>query len=319
MSSDARFGFWWPLIVVVVVAAITPWFGPEIVWPSALSDPGEYNIFVQFRLSRMALGLLAGASLSVAGCLFQAVLRNPLASPYTLGVSSGASLGAVIAIVYDLAWVWSGSVLGALAALVVIAGALTRQRQMTATSLILAGVSVNSVCLALIILLQSTAGFSKSFAVTTWLIGAVESLSPSALMSYACVSLPLAAWIIWKAPDWDLLSLGEAWAAARGVRVRRLLWQACLVGSLLTAVTVSLTGPIGFIGLMVPHVVRRFSGAGHRRLLPASFFYGATFLVICDAAARTLLRPAEIPVGVITALIGGPGLIWILQTAKTDH
>jgi iron complex transport system permease protein len=94
MSSDVRFAFGWPLIAVIVVAAITPWFGTEIVWPSALSDSGEYNIFVQFRLSRMALGLLAGASLSVAGCLFQAVLRNPLASPYTLGVSSGASLGA---------------------------------------------------------------------------------------------------------------------------------------------------------------------------------------------------------------------------------
>lgn len=318
MSSDARFAIVWPLIALILVATITPWFGTEIVSPSSLTDAGEYNIFVQFRLSRMGLGMLAGASLSVAGCLFQAVLRNPLASPYTLGVSSGASLGAVIAIVFDLAWVWSGSVLGAFVALAIIAGAVVRQRRMTATSLILAGVSVNSVCLALIILLQSMAGFSKSFAVTTWLIGALDALSPTALLAYAVVCLPLSAWVIRKAPDWDLLSLGEAWAAARGVRVRRLLWQACLVGSLLTAVTVSLTGPIGFIGLMVPHVVRRFAGAGHRRLLPASFFYGATFLVICDAAARTLLRPAEIPVGVITALIGGPGLIWILQSAKTD-
>jgi iron complex transport system permease protein len=319
MSSDARFAFVWPPIVLILVAAATPWFGAEIVSPASLTDASEYDIFVQFRLSRMALGALAGAALSIAGCLFQAVLRNPLASPYTLGVSSGASLGAVIAIVFDFAWVWSGSVVGALVALIIIAGAVARQRTMTATSLILAGVSVNSVCLALIILLQSMAGFSKSFAVTTWLIGALDALSPTALLAYACVSLPLAAWIIRKAPDWDLLSLGEAWAAARGVRVRRLLWQACLVGSLLTAVTVSLTGPIGFIGLMVPHMVRRFSGAGHRRLLPASFFYGATFLVICDAAARTLLRPTEIPVGVITALIGGPGLIWILQTARTDH
>ena len=286
--------------------------------PASLRDPGELDIFVRFRLTRTLLGLLAGASFSVAGCLFQAILRNPLAEPYTLGVSTGAALGAVIAIFLDLAWVWTGSVTGSLLALALIGSIFLGGRRVTTTGLILAGVSVNSVCAAVIILLQSSAGFSKSFAVTTWLIGALDAFTPAALGIYAAVALPICGWVIWKAPDWDLLSMGEAWAAGRGVPVRSLMWQACLAGSLLTAATVSLTGPIGFVGLMVPHIVRRYSGASHRRLLPASFLVGGAFLILCDALARTVLRPAEIPVGVITAILGGPGLIWILRSARSE-
>lgn len=306
-------------MTMLAVIATTPWFGAEIVSPSALSDAGEWDIFVRFRLSRTALGLLAGASLSVAGCLFQAVLRNPLASPYTLGVSAGAALGATAAIFLDLAWIWTGSVLGALGALALMASIFVRERRLTATGLILAGVSINSVCSSIIILLQSAAGFSKSFAVTTWLVGALDAVTPGPLAVYAVATLILSAWVIAKAGDWDLLSLGEAWAAGRGVPVRTALWQACLAGSLLTAATVSLTGPIGFVGLMTPHIVRRYSGASHRRLLPASFFFGAAFLVTSDTVARTILRPTEIPVGVLTALIGGPGLIWILRTARSGE
>lgn len=306
-------------MTMLAVIATTPWFGAEIVSPSALSDAGEWDIFVRFRLSRTALGLLAGASLSVAGCLFQAVLRNPLASPYTLGVSAGAALGATAAIFLDLAWIWTGSVLGALGALALMASIFVRERRLTATGLILAGVSINSVCSSIIILLQSAAGFSKSFAVTTWLVGALDAVTPGPLAAYAVVTLILSAWVVAKAGDWDLLSLGEAWAAGRGVPVRTALWQACLAGSLLTAATVSLTGPIGFVGLMAPHIVRRYSGASHRRLLPASFFFGAAFLVVSDTVARTILRPTEIPVGVLTALIGGPGLIWILRTARSGE
>lgn len=317
MRSDWRFGFGWPLAALLTAIALTPWFGAEITTPAALADPSEWDIFVRFRISRTLLGLLAGASFSVAGCLFQAVLRNPLASPYTLGVSSAAALGASAAIVFDLAFVRTGALAGAMLALALISGIGLRGRSLTPTSLILAGVAVNSVCTALIVLLQSTAGISKSFSVTTWLIGTLDALPFDALAVYALISLPLAAWVIWKAPDWDLLSMGEAWAAGRGVRVRTLLWQASVVGSILTAVTVSLTGPIGFIGLMIPHIVRQFSGAAHRRLLPSCFFLGGAFLILCDATARTAVRPAEIPVGVITALIGGPGLIWILRTARS--
>jgi iron complex transport system permease protein len=318
MKSEWLFAFGWPLGAMLAAVAITPWFGAEIVSPASLREPGEFDIFLRFRVARTLLGLLAGASLSVAGCLFQALLRNPLASPYTLGVSTGAALGAVLCIVFNIAWVWTGAVTGAMLALALIASVFLGRRGISATGLILAGVSVNSVCSALIILLQSAAGFAKSFTVTTWLIGALDAFTPQSLAIYAAACLPLAAWVILKSPDWDLLSMGEAWAAGRGVPVRSLLWQACVAGSLLTAATVALTGPIGFVGLMVPHIVRRFAGASHRRLMPACFFTGAAFLITCDAAARTLLRPAEIPVGVLTALLGGPGLIWILRTGRSD-
>jgi iron complex transport system permease protein len=295
---------------------LSPWFGAEIISPAALTDPGEWQIFLQFRVTRVLLGLLAGAALAIAGCLFQAVLRNPLASPYTLGVSSGAALGAVIAITLNLAWVWTGSALGAGLALFIILRIGITQRRLSAYALILAGVSVNSVCSAFIILLQSAAGFSKSFAVTTWLIGAIEAPAPWALAAYAAVCLPLMGWVLWRATDWDLLSMGEAWAAGRGAPVHSLLWQASLVGSLLTAATVSLTGPIGFVGLMVPHVVRQFAGASHQRLLPLSFLLGGALMVACDAIARTVIRPSEMPVGAVTAIVGGPGLIWILRTTR---
>ncbi len=318
MKSEWRFALGWPLFSLLAAVAIGPWLGSEIVLPDSLRDPGELDIFLRFRLTRTLLGLLAGASFSIAGCLFQAIVRNPLACPYTLGVSTGAALGAVIAIFLDLAWVWTGSVTGSLLVLALIACIFLGGRGITTTGLILAGVSVNSVCAAMIILLQSSAGFSKSFAVTTWLIGALDAFPPAAMAVYAAVALPICGWVIWKAPDWDLLSMGEAWAAGRGVPVRTLMWQACLAGSLLTAATVSLTGPIGFVGLMVPHIVRRYSGASHRRLLPANFLFGGAFLILCDAVARTVLRPAEIPVGVITAILGGPGLIWILRSARSE-
>lgn len=315
MRSDHR---WWPPLLMLAVVVLTPWLGSEIVSPSALADSTELSIFLNFRVPRLLLGLLAGSALSIAGCLFQAVLRNPLADPYTLGVSSGAALGAVIVIFLDIAWIWTGSTLGALAALGLIASMFIRQRRISATGLVLAGVSVNSVCAAFIILLQSVSGFAKSFSVTTWLVGSVDALSFSSLAYYAAVVVPLMLWIVWKSPDWDLLSMGDAWAAGRGVPVRTLLVQACLAGSILTAATVSLTGPIGFVGLIVPHLVRHRTGASHRMLLPAVLFCGAAFLATCDAIARTVLRPAEIPVGVITALIGGPGLIWILRSERSQ-
>lgn len=315
MKSDARAALLLPALLLLAAILGTPWFGAEIIGPGALRDPAEYNIFVTFRVPRLLLGLLAGAALSVSGCLFQAVLRNPLASEYTLGISSGAALGAVIAIFADFTWIWAGSLLGALGALVLMASVFLRQRRVSATGLVLAGVSINSVASSIIILLQSLSGFQRSFSVTTWLVGAVDSVEGGTIALYAAVVLPVIAWVIWKAPDWDILSMGEAWAAGRGLNVRRAMWQACLAGSLLTAATVTLTGPIGFVGLMAPHIVRRFSGGSHKSLLPATFLFGAAFLAVCDAIARTVFRPGEIPAGVVTALIGGPGLIWILRSS----
>jgi iron complex transport system permease protein len=300
----------------LVSILLTPWIGPGALSPARVfaGDPLDRQIFVEFRLSRTLLACLAGGALSLAGCLFQAMLRNSLATPYTLGVSSGAALGAVLLIVAGSEHLWLGAIAGALLALAAVLGFAWNQRSLSAHGLILAGVAINSVCSALIMLIHNFAGFSQAFSIVVWLTGAVDGVRYYRLALLALAIAPVAALIVWQAPAWNLLALGEDWAAARGVHVRRLMLAGYLGGSLLAAATVSFTGPIGFVGLLVPHIVRRLAGPDHRVLMPCSLLCGAGFLAICDAVGRTILTPADVPVGVITALLGGPGLIWILRS-----
>ena len=245
--------------------------------------------------------------------MFQALLRNSLATPYTLGVSSGAALGAVLAITFRLPWVWLAALGGGILVLFLVLRLSRAGGTLPAHALILAGVSVSSVCGALITVMHSYAGFSQAFSITSWLVGGVEALPYSTLGLFAAAVLPAWAAIIYSAPAWNLIAFGEAWAEARGLAVERATLLGYLSGSWLAALTVSLTGPIGFVGLLVPHLIRGFSGPDHRTLLPASALFGAAFLGICDALGRSLFAPSDVPAGVITAVIGGPGLIWILH------
>ncbi len=301
---------------VILTFTITPWIGPGALDPAKVlaGDPLDRQIFIQFRLSRTLLAMTAGGCLSLAGCLFQAMLRNSLATPYTLGVSSGAALGAVVFICVGMPAIWLGAVLGAALVLLIVLGFALQQKQLSAHALILAGVSINSVCSALIMLLHSFAGFTQSFSITSWLIGGVDTIPFAPLALFAAFVIPVCAFVIWQAPAWNLLAVGEYWAAARGASVRRLMFGGYVAGSLLAAVTVSLTGPIGFVGLLVPHLVRQLTGADHRILLPCSLLFGASFLAVCDAFGRSILAPADLPVGVITALLGGPGLVWMIRS-----
>jgi iron complex transport system permease protein len=294
---------------------LTPWLGPESLNGAALwrGDAGEWNLFVQLRVSRTILAVLAGGSLAAAGTVFQALLRNSLATPYTLGVSSGAALGAVAAICFRVPWVSASALAGGLLVLLLVLRLTGRGTPLSAHALILAGVSVTSVCSALITVLHSYAGFSQSFSITSWLIGAIEAVSYPTLALFALLAVPIWVLLTWHAPAWNLLSFGESWAEARGLPVRRFSLMGYLAGSWLAALTVSITGPIGFIGLLVPHFVREAGAPDHRTLIPASILFGAAFLAACDALGRTILAPADVPAGVITALIGGPGLVWILS------
>ncbi len=299
----------------IFAAVASPLFGPEPLRFDALraGERAEWDILLQFRVSRTLLAWLAGGSLALAGAVFQALLRNSLATPYTLGVSSGAALGAVMAICWDLPFLWLASTGGALVTLSAVLGLASRSRTLSPHALILAGVSVASICSALITVLHSFAGFSKSFSITSWLIGGVEAMSFRTVLLYALAVAPVWAILVWQAPAWNLLAFGDVWAGTRGVPVRKLTLWGYLAGSWLAALTVSLTGPIGFIGLLIPHLIRETAGADHRTLLPASVLFGAAFLTLCDAFGRTVLAPADLPAGVVTALLGGPGLIWILH------
>jgi iron complex transport system permease protein len=212
--------------------------------------------------------------------------------------------------------VWLAAFSGAALTLLLVLGVASEGRRMSSFTLLLAGVTINSMCLAMILFLHNLASFQQSFSISRWLMGGIDSIDYATVGWLSAVSLPAAAVIVWNARQWNLLAVGEEWAAARGVNTSRLMLTGYLTGSLLTGAVTALTGPIGFVGLIVPHALRLRLGADHRVLLPCSFFVGAAFLAVCDARARTVIAPAEIPVGVITALCGGPFFIWLLRTRK---
>jgi iron complex transport system permease protein len=308
-------------VAFLLAAVLLPLAGPAPldlarVW---VGEEPDRSILVHLRVPRTLLGLFGGAALALAGSLFQSMLRDPLATPYTLGVSTGASLGAVLAIasgahvVAGVPGVWAGALAGAAVVLLLVVLAATRQRQLSVVGLLLAGVATNSVCSALILLVHGLAGMSDSFAISRWLIGSLDAVEYPALLTYVVVVSALAGLIVRQARHWNLLAVGEAWAATRGAAVTRLLSAGHLSGSMLAAMTVAMTGPIGFIGLVVPHMVRTRVSADDRVLMPCAFLLGGVLLASCDALGRVILAPAEVPAGAITAFIGGPYLVWLVR------
>jgi iron complex transport system permease protein len=284
------------------------------------ADNVDAQIFFVARLPRTLSGALVGAALAGAGVVLQALLRNPLASPFTLGVSAGAALGAIVAITFaapfavgELTAVPVASFAGSLGAVAIVyALATVRRRGLSTEVLLLAGVTLNAFFSALILFVQYMADFTQTFRTVRWLMGDLDvsgygpilaALPPTALAFAAFAWLPRAL---------NLLTLGADAAAARGVDVLRAQRVAFLSASVATGAAVSLGGPVGFIGIVVPHLVRLLVGADHRLVLPASLLFGAAFLVACDVVARTVMAPLELPVGIITALVGGPFFLWLL-------
>jgi iron complex transport system permease protein len=320
--------FWLALAGTAALALATlfilPLVGPaRIDYARALAGQSpDAEILLYVRLPRVLLALLAGGALAMAGALFQALLRDALATPFTLGVSTGASLGAVIAIsagwrqIAGLPAVWVAALAGAAVVLAVVLGVASEGRRMSSFTLLLAGVSINSICLACILFLQYVANFSQSFAIVRWLLGGIDAVDYTTLAWLAAAVLPMVVYLTWMSREWNLLAVGEEWAAARGVSTQRLMLTGYLAGSFLAGTVTSLTGPIGFVGLMVPHALRLRLGADHRLLIPCAFFLGAAFLAVSDTVARTVLAPTEVPVGVITAMMGGPFFIWLLRSKK---
>jgi len=328
-SQDDRSRRFWRAIVtagavLLAALAVLPLIGPAPVdYARALAGQSpDREILFYARLPRVLLALLAGGALAVAGALFQALLRDALATPYTLGISSGASLGAVLAIslgwreVASLPAVWVAAFAGAALVLFLVLGIASEGRRMSSFTLLLAGVTINSICLATILFLQYIAGLSQSFAIVRWLLGGIEPVAYSTLALIAAGVLPALVYVFLKAREWNLLAVGEDWAAARGVSTSRLLLTGYLLGSFVAGSITALTGPIGFVGLIVPHALRLRLGADHRLLIPCSFLIGAPFLALCDTLARTVLAPTELPVGVITAMTGGPFFIWLLRSRR---
>lgn len=280
-------------------------------------------IFMTTRLPRVLFGALVGFGLAIAGAVFQALLRNDLATPYTLGLSGGASLGALLAmhlgqtVLHPSILVPLGSFLGAIG-VVTFVGILARRRSagFSTATLLLAGVTLNLFFGAFILLLQYLADPYQTVKMIRWMMGGVDEARIQVPLFLAAPVLACGAGLTALGRTLDLLSLGEDAAHHLGVDVARVRWTALILSGLMTSLLVAYSGPIGFVGLIVPHTLRLLIGPGHRFLLPASGLVGAAFLVWCDTGARTLFEGVEIPVGVVTAFLGGPFFLMILLRKK---
>jgi iron complex transport system permease protein len=321
MSSSRRLA---ALAVFAVLALVAmPLVGRHALPLSVVSDfwgddPAAI-IFWQIRVPRVVAAFIGGAGLALGGAVFQAIFRNPLATPYTLGVASGASLGVALAnrlglslVVVGLSTTSLAAFAGALVAVGVV-WILTRLRPgLSSTTLLLAGVAMNFFFSSLILFAQYTASLGDSYRIVRWLMGGLAGVDSSLVVHMAPLVAIGAAVIVWHARELDLLATGSEIAASRGVAVGRTRTRLFLATSVMVGGVVAACGPVGFVGMMAPHICRLLVGSSHRLLLPASVLFGGAFLVLCDTAARLVIFPAELPVGVITAFLGAPFFLWLL-------
>jgi iron complex transport system permease protein len=320
-------------VALVVALALAVVYGTEPVDVGrAIGEPASLDRLVLWavRPPRVALAAIAGGGLAIVGAVFQALLRNPLAEPYVLGVSGGAAFGATTAIALGIggatllgaALVPAAALVGGIAATwLVYAIARRTAGGASGTSILLAGVMVNAIASALITLSKTLVPPSRAQALLRWLTGFVDLPTTPALAFVALYVGAGSVVLLSDAGRLNLLALGDEPAAALGVDVGALERRAFLACSCVVGAIVSVTGLIGFVGLVVPHALRRFVGPDHRALLPASFLGGAAMLVVCDLAARLSFRAlhAEPPVGAVTALVGGPVFLWMLRGPQASR
>ena len=284
----------------------------------------DTEIFLQLRLPRIILAFLAGGCLAIVGGTFQVILRNPLATPYTLGVTGGSAVGAYIAIAFPALSFSYGpfssvqlfSLITAAVAMLAIYLIARKTTSISMMTLLLAGVTISILCSSILMLIRYIASPDLLVEMDRWLMGSLDIAGYrdlAATMPLVFIGLGL---LLMNVNSINHLSLGHEMAMGHGIDVKA-LQKSCLIGgSIATVSIISLAGPIAFMGLIVPHSVRRLSGNDHRMVTTGSFFVGGGFLVLCDTLARTVISPAEIPVGIITAIIGGPFFIYILIKAR---
>ncbi|ALA58248.1 FecCD family ABC transporter permease [Nitrospira moscoviensis] len=340
--GDARLtrGRWWAVLASLSTTAVlllfvslqfgTQWIGlgdiVDLVMRALREGRLDHDaigtagvILFQVRLPRVLLGFLVGACLAAVGVVLQALLRNPLADPYVLGVSSGAALGVALAIllgigttVFELSALPLCGFAGGLLSLVVVYRMAASYGRLPIHSLLLAGVILNAILSAVIMFITSIMEPNRAAGVMTWLLGNLTAPSYPALAVLALYLIGGMLLLLRQAPALNVLTLGEESARSLGVETEGVKRAVYALSALITGAVVSMSGMIGFVGMMVPHAVRLLLGVDHRLLLPASALAGGMLLMVADTVARTLLSPSEIPVGIITALAGGPFFIYLL-------
>jgi iron complex transport system permease protein len=293
----------------------------ELITVGQLFGDGlQREIFLTLRLPRVLTAFTAGAGLAACGLVFQGVLRNPLADPFTLGVASGASFGAALTILTGAAGVAAGlpitafgALCGALLSFLLVMAFAGTVRSGSTNTILLAGIAVSFFFSSLLMFSQYLSDMRDSFRIVRWLMGGVEVFGYGSLLTMLPFVVTGLLLMTLNVTALDHFLTGEDVAQTRGVRVRLSRNLLLCAASVIVGGIVSVCGPIGFVGLMVPHFCRSLFGASHRILLPACLLAGGIFLTLCDTFARTVIAPVEIPVGVITALAGGPFLIWVLR------
>ena len=295
----------------------------EYIDISNIAD-SSMSIIWNLRLPRVLLGAIIGASLSVAGAAFQGMFKNPMADPYVIGISSGAALGAALAIVlkidiniFKISSITIFAFMGALIAVFTVYNIARVKNKIPVTTLLLAGVAVGQFLTSIMsfMMILSDKDMVK---ITYWPLGNLSGKGWDPVLAIALPSIICIIVINFFAQDLNILLTGEESAQSLGVDVEKTKTYILLLGTFITAIAVSVSGIIGFVGLIIPHIVRLLIGPDHRILLPASALLGSIFMIFADTIARTLISPIEIPVGIITALFGGPFFIYLLRSKKKN-
>lgn len=307
-----------PLALLTIL--LTPFLGASLLTPDSVLDrtSPEYLIFWRWRLPRTLGAFFAGAGFGLAGLILQAMFRTPLASPFTLGISSGASLGAAFYIrlgAFNAFPLASGAFFSALtgcALATFLVGALSWRSSFGAARLLLAGISINFLFSSLVMLLQYASNANDAVQIMRWLMGSLSGLEFGSL--YLLAPIVLLSWLYALSLHWelDLLVCGDDLAQTRGISPKNLRIRLFGLTSILVGTLVSITGPIGFVGMIAPQICRRIQGYSHRILIATTCLLGGIFLCFCDLVSRSLLAPAEMPVGIVTALLGAPFFLWII-------
>ncbi|MCH2205460.1 MAG: iron ABC transporter permease [Lentisphaerales bacterium] len=288
------------------------------------AESPDYQIFFNIRLPRVILAFIAGAALSVCGMCFQSMFRNDLATPFTLGIASGASFGVVLYIFLGgpviLSAFLSGTSIaafsGAMLALLIVFSLVKYKKNVQLGDILLGGVAINFFFSSLILIFQFRAENSQLGEMLYWMIGGLQVIGYEQIRFVIVFVVVGMIVVILNLKEMDLLVIGEDMATSRGVDVAKVRQRLFLAVSLIVGAVVSVCGPIGFVGLMGPHICRKFTGPGHKLLFWASTLFGGVFLMVSDTLARTIFYPTELPVGLITSTLGGPFFFWLIIKGK---
>lgn len=305
-------------LAATLALGLIPFIGASLISPGEIfGAPGpDALIFWRLRLPRTLAAFLAGGGLALGGLLYQGLFRNALATPYTLGISSGAAFGAALyfCLAAGRGWAGAGALWPALAGgLACLAPPIALQRRgLAPAALLLAGIMLNFFFSSLAMLVQYFSDPAELMNMSRWLMGSLAGVGAASLPWLAILVFGCWFWASRRWVELDLLLAGEELAASRGVDVEKVKLRIFIAASIVVGVIVSITGPIGFVGMMIPQICRLMLGFGHALLVPASFFLGGGFLVACDVLARSVMAPAELPIGILTAMTGAPFFLWTL-------